>query len=104
MLVDYARIDDQLAKISATVGNYPQQLCDDVPSRLSKIFSCWRQRTRHLREVGARDRAWRTRTTQRTLVKTLTEWSAWLESNRGVGAERAARKAIAEAKRSAYNY
>lgn len=103
MLVEHSKIDDQLAKIAATVRKRPQ--AHDDHTRLLLVFLVnWRQRTRRLREVGARDRAWRTRSTQQTLAKAMTEWSTWLQSNRGVGAEQTARKALAEASRSVHNY
>lgn len=100
MLVQHSKIDYQLAKIAATLRKRPQ-VCDDHARVSCEVFfACWRQRT-NLHEVGARARAWRTRRTQQTLSKAMAEWSAWLQRNRGVGAERTARKVLTEATRSA---
>lgn len=101
MLVEHSKIDDQLEKIAA-IRKRP--LLYDDHERFETFFVRWRQRTTRLREVGARDRAWCTRRTQQMQAKAMAEWIAWLQSNRGVGAERKARKALAEAKRSASNY
>ncbi|CAN0401410.1 unnamed protein product, partial [Ectocarpus sp. 8 AP-2014] len=110
MLVESAMIDSQLAKIAAVrsclghggqgpsrgleTGDWHKK-SNNHTKILSKIFVCWR----HELEAKARDRAWRAARNRCTLTKALVVWSAWLESNRGMDAERAAREALAEAKR-----
>lgn len=110
MLVESAMIESQLAKIAAVRscfghgGQGPSrgletgdchEPSDNHTKILSKIFVCWR----HELEAKARDRAWRATRNRCTLTKAVVVWSAWLQRNRGMDAERTAREALAEAKR-----
>lgn len=88
-------VDDQLARIAAAVASVRRPWDANTRNRLSKIFACWRL----AREVGARGRAWRARRNRRALTKAVNMWSAWLNKNRGLGAEWTSREAHAEAKR-----
>lgn len=100
--MEYSLIGDQLAKIAATVDSVQQPYDPDTRCVLSKIFLYWRQCTREACKVGARDRAWCSMKTQKTLRKSMAKWGTWLQGNRGLGAERAAREAAADAQRSAW--
>ncbi|CAM9354240.1 unnamed protein product, partial [Scytosiphon promiscuus] len=62
---------------------------------LSKIFARWRQ----AHEAGARQRSWHEMRKRRALTNAVISWSTWLNKNRGLGRERAAREAHAEARR-----
>ncbi|CAM9425080.1 unnamed protein product [Ectocarpus sp. 12 AP-2014] len=112
MLVESALIDSQLAKIAAvrswlghgglgpsrgleTGDCHEPKFSDNHTKILSKIFVCWR----HELEAKARNRAWRATRNRCTLTKAVALWNAWLQRNRGMDAERAAREALAEAKR-----
>lgn len=97
MLVERGMIDDQLAKIAAAIASAGRP-CDADTTRylVSQIFACWRQ----AHEVGVRRRAWRAMRNRFALTEAVTSWSTWLNKNRGLGAERAAREAHAEAIRS----
>lgn len=105
MLVESAMIDSQLAKIAAVrscLGPGEQGSSRGLETGdcqntmiLSKIFMRWR----HELEAKARDRAWRATRNRCTLTKAVVVWSAWIQRNRGMDAERAAREALGEAKR-----
>lgn len=94
MLISNTMIDAQLAKIAETVVER-KHLIGGVGPSPKRIFGAWK----NLHQVGARHRAWRAMRTRRTLRKAVVKWGAWLEINRGLDVERAARGAVADAKR-----